>query len=467
MSSAHLGVHDLRAQLRTGALTSVALAHELIERTNAQRHLHGYVVFDEEKLLKQAADADARLAAGVDLPLLGVPVALKDNIDSVDFPSSAGTESLMGAVPVTDADLTLRLRAAGALIAGKANMHELAFGITTDNHATGQARNPWDSERIPGGSSGGSGVVVAAGIVPAAVGTDTGGSVRVPAALCGLVGLRPTVGRVSGKGIAPISTTRDTAGPMARSVADCALLDSVLTGSSAALPMVSLAGLRLGIPENLFWEDLDPGVRSVAESAVERLRVAGAHLVSVALPTVSELNAGAGFPIALYEFVRDMKDYLYYAKRGVTIEELVARIKSPDVKGIVTPLLEDGAISASGYRHALSTRTLLQEMYAQAFMTAGVQALVFPTTPVVATKTSEKTEVVLNGKAQPLFPTFIRNTDPGSNAGLPGLTLPVGLSEGLPVGLSLDGLPGSDRFLLALGVEIEKLFPAVSAPWMR
>lgn len=467
MGPTQLGIHEIRAQLRAGTLTSVALAKALAERTHAKESLHGYVVFEEATLLKQAAEADKRISAGEDLPLLGVPIALKDNIDSMDYPSSAGTSSLMGSVPAVDSDVAMRLRAAGALIAGKANMHELAFGITTDNHVTGEAHNPWNPERIPGGSSGGSGVVVAAGLVPAAIGTDTGGSVRVPASLCGLVGLRPTVGRVSGRGVAPISITRDTAGPIARSVADCALLDSVLTGSSAALPAVPLSGVRLGIPENFFWEDLDPGVRSVTEAAVEKLRAAGVHLVSVPLPSVSELNAATGFPIALYEFVRDMRDYLAYAKRGVTLEELVAGIKSPDVKGIVPPLLGEGAVPDAVYRQALESRKRLQEMYAQAFVTSGVQVLVFPTTPVVAAKTSEKTDVVLNGKSQPLFPTFIRNTDPGSNAGLPGLTLPVGLSDGLPVGLSLDGAPGSDRLLLSLGMEIEKLFPTVSAPWMR
>lgn len=466
MGPTQLGIVEIRAQLQTGALTSVELTKALIERTLKKQGLHGYVTFDESTLLRQAAEADKRISAGESMPLLGVPIALKDNIDSVDYPSSAGTSSLMGSVPMADSDVALKLRAAGALISGKANMHELAFGITTDNHVTGEARNPWGPERIPGGSSGGSGVVVAAGLVPAAIGTDTGGSVRVPASLCGLVGLRPTVGRVSGRGVAPISKTRDTAGPLARNVADCALLDAVLTGSSAALPAATLSGVRLGIPENLFWEDLDPGVRLVAEAAVEKLRAAGAHLVSVALPSVSELNAATGFPIALYEFVRDMRDYLSYAQRGVSLEALVAGVKSPDVKGIVSPLLGEGAIPESAYRQALESRKRLQEMYAQAFVTSGVQALVFPTTPVIAAKTTEKTDVVLNGKPQPLFPTFIRNTDPGSNAGLPGLTLPVGLSDGLPVGLSLDGAPGSDRLLLSLGMEIEKLFPTVSAPWM-
>lgn len=467
MNPTQCGIHELRGLLRSKTLSSEELVKCLIDRTNAQHALRGYTAFDAEDLLAQARAADARIAAGEELPLLGVPIALKDNIDAVGLPSSAGTAALLGKFPPVDSDVAMRLREAGALIAGKASMHELAFGISNDNHVTGAALNPWDKTRIPGGSSGGCGVVVSAGWVPAAIGTDTGGSVRVPSALCGLVGLRPTVGRVSGRGIAPISTTRDTAGPIARNVLDCALLDAVLTRSAVALPAMSLEGVSIGMPDTRFWEDLQPGVRSVAEAAVERLRKAGARMVPLALPSVSELNEAIGFPIALFEFVRDMSDYLAYANRGVSFEELIASVESPDVAAIVKPLLKGGAIPASVYLQALDAREQLRAMYVHAFRTSGVQAIAFPTTPMVASLTENKSEVVLNDKAQPLFQTFIRNTDPGSNAGLPGITVPVGLSEGLPVGLSLDGAPGSDRLLLSLALEMEKLSPKVSAPWMR
>lgn len=467
MALTDTSIEALRRQLKARDISSVALAEALIERTQACAALNGYASFDPAHLLLQAREADARIAAGEDLPLLGVPIALKDNIDATGLPSAAGTAALQGLYPAADAEVTARLRAAGALIAGKASMHELAFGVTNDNHVTGMALNPWDRGRIPGGSSGGSGVVVAAGMVPAAIGTDTGGSVRVPAALCGLVGLRPTVGRVSGKGIAPISTTRDTAGPLARTVADCALLDAVLTGDAAALPEMPLDQVRLGLPDRLFWDDLAPGVRVLAEAALERLRAAGAVLVPVALPEVAELNAAVGFPIVLHEFVRDMADYLADAGRGVSLEALVAGIQSPDVRQLVQPLLRDGAVPEAAYRQALQARTRLQAMYAQAFAATGVHALVFPTTPLVACSTRDKTEVVLNGQVRPLFPTFIRNTDPGSNAGLPGVSVPIGLHEGLPVGLGLDGAPGSDRLLLSIATHIERQSPPVSAPWMR
>jgi len=363
-----------------------------------------------------------------------------------------------------------RLRAAGALIAGKTSMHELAFGITTNNSVTGAARNPWDPSRIPGGSSGGSGVVVAAGLVPAAIGTDTGGSVRVPAALCGVVGLRPTVGRMPGQGIAPISATRDTAGPIARSVEDCALLDRVLAGGQAGEEhaVMSLAGVRLGMARGPFWDELESGVREVAESALERLRAAGVQIVEVSLPGVSELNGAAGFPIALFEFVRDMGAYLRDAGRGIDLQRLVEGIGSPDVAAIARPLLSGGAVPESAYQEALKARRKLQALYVDAFASSGVQALLMPTTPLTAAPIGHDETVLFNGQQCPTFPTFIRNTDPGSNAGIPGITLPAGLAAGLPVGLGLDGPAGSDRRLLVLAAAIEPLLPAeASAPWLR
>ena len=468
MNLTQLGVAQLRRELRSGVVRSIDVADALIARTEAHAALNGYVAFDPEGLRAQARAADARIAAGEDLPLLGVPVALKDNIDAVGLPSSAGTGALRGLHPAQDAEVAQRLRQAGALIAGKANMHELAMGITTNNGVTGAARNPWDASRIPGGSSGGSGVVVAAGLVPAAIGTDTGGSVRVPAALCGVVGLRPTTGRVAGRGIAPISRTRDTAGPLARSVEDCALLDGVLSGHAQPLVPVSLQGVRLGLPGPGFWDGLEPGVHSVVQEAIERLRSAGAQLIEVPLPALAGLNEAAGFPIALYEFVRDMGDYLQYAQRGVSLRQLVDAIGSPDVAAIVQPLLGEGAVPEAVYAQALQARRGLQAVYAEAFAAHGVRALLFPTTALTAAPVGRDVTVQLNGEELPTFAAFIRNTDPGSNAGIPGVTLPAGLAGGLPVGLGLDGPAGSDRGLLALAAAVEAVLPPLpSVPWMR
>ncbi|MEJ8820592.1 indoleacetamide hydrolase [Variovorax humicola] len=467
MNLTQSGVVELRRQLHARSVTSTEVVEALISRTQAHGALNGYVAFDADALRAQARAADARIAAGEKLPLLGVPIALKDNIDAVGLPSAAGTGALRGKRPGADAEVVSRLRAAGALVAGKTNMHELALGITNNNAVTGAAHNPWDATRIPGGSSGGSGVVVAAGLVPAAIGTDTGGSVRVPAALCGLVGLRPTVGRVSGRGIAPISTTRDTAGPIARSVADCALLDTVLTGAGEPLAAVSLKGLRLGLPSP-YWDPLESGVRVVVNAAVDRLRASGVEFVEVPMPGLFELAGAVGFPVALFEFVRDMTDYLGYANRGIDLKQLVDGVGSPDVAGLARSLLGEGAVPESVYLEALKVRGQLQALHADTFSSAGVHALLFPTTPLTAAPIGQDETVLFNGQQCPTFLTFIRNTDPGSNAGIPGITLPAGLSAGLPVGLALDGPTGSDRRLLALAAAIEAVLPPLqAAPWQR
>lgn len=454
-------VTEIRDALERGAARASDLAEQWIARTDASTSLNCYVEFDADGLRRQAQAADARRAAGERLPLLGVPIGLKDNIEAIGFGCGNGTAALHGRHPAADAELVQRLRAAGALLPGKLGLHELAFGITTNNAVTGAVRNPWNPERIPGGSSGGSGAAVSAGLVPAAIGTDTGGSIRVPAALCGVAGLRPTVGRVSGTGIAPISTTRDTAGPIARSVADLTLLDGVLTGDTAPPAAVSLKGLRLGLPTEYFWEDLDPGVRRNADAAIAALRDAGAVLVDVPLPGIGALDAEVSFVVALYEFVRDMKAYLADRARGVSFDALLEGVGSPDVRAIVGPLGEAGAVPEAAYRQALEARKRLQALYADAFAASGAAALVFPTTPCLAPRIGEDETFVLNGRPCPTFGTVIRNADPSSNAALPGLSLPIGLADDLPVGLELDGPAGSDRRLLAIAAAVEAALPAM------
>lgn len=445
-------------------VSCVELAHAWIGRAEQLRALNCYVEFDAEGLRAQARRADARLGAGERAPLLGVAVALKDNIDAIGFACGNGTPALQGRASSADAALVGRLRAAGALIPGKLGMHELALGITSNNACNGAVHNPWDPRRSPGGSSGGAGAAVAARLVPAAIGTDTGGSVRVPAAFCGVFGLRPSVGRVSADGIAPISATRDTAGPLARSVADVALLDGVLTGEQAPLAEVSLRGLRLGLPDGAFWDDLDPGVHACAQRAVDQLRARGVEFVDVALPSLAERNGEVSFVVALYEFVRDMTRYLRDKERGVDLATLVAGVRSPDVKAIVEPLLGAGAVPEAAYHGALAARERLQALYRDAFASSGVEALVFPTAACTAPLLGDDQTFAHNGRACPTFATVIRNTDPGSNAGIPGISIPVGLAGGLPVGLEFDGAAGSDRRLLAIAAAVEAALPAMPSP---
>lgn len=465
MDVTEYGLEALNRALQQKEFSSAEYVERLIARVESARALNAYVTFNPQQLREAARVADARLALGERAPLLGVPIALKDNINTADLPTSVGTGALRGRTPAGDALIVQRLRDAGALVAGKAGMHELAFGITSNNAVTGAVHNPWDARCIAGGSSGGSAAVVAAALAPAAVGTDTGASVRLPAALCGVVGLRPTVGRVPGQGIAPISSTRDTAGPITRDVADAILLDGLLCSDASPVPEVSLSGLRLGLPKARFWSGLEDEVRAVMDERLQQLRRAGVAFVDVDLDGLDELNDAVGFPVALYEFMAEMPQYLREAGHAVDIAQLIAGIGSPDVAQVLKPLLEGGAIPEAVYRDAMAARGKLQRLYAEAFARHGVQGLVFPTSPLTARPLGQDESVELHGQQLPTFPAFIRNTDPGSNAGIPGISLPAGLAtNGLPVGLEIDAPADADKQLLGIARAIERALPPATLP---
>jgi len=365
---------------------------------------------------------------------------------------------------------------AGAIVLGKTNMHELAFGITSDNAAFGSVRNPYNPLTFAGGSSGGTASAVAARMAPAGLGTDTGGSARIPPSLNGLVGFRPTVGCYSQRGITLISTPRDTAGPIARSVADVVLLDGVIAGGETTLKAADLNSLRLGVPRDYFYDNLDPGTKAQIDAALVKLEELGVVLVEADLPGIGALNQKIGFPIAIYEVLRALPEYLEGTRPQVAFDSLVEQIASPDVRFVLGQLAlgEDGkigtaddAISDAVYQEALNVhRPALQALYRDYFAQYQVDAILFPTTVLPARVIAGSTSnVVLNGEMVPTFGTYIQNTDPGSNAGIPGLTLPIGLTpEGLPVGLELDGPVGSDRRLLAIGLAMEAVFDPTPAP---
>jgi indoleacetamide hydrolase len=305
-------------------------------------------------------------------------------------------------------------------------------------------------------------------MAPAGLGTDTGGSVRIPCALNGCASLRPTVGRYPQAGIVPISHTRDTAGPMAVAMADVELLDRVVTDAPAALP-VDLKTVRLGMVPSML-ANVDGDTRGAFEAAIGKLRAAGVTVIDTAMPGLNELNGKVSFPVALYEAYDDMVAYLGTYKAGVTIQQLVAAVASPDVKGtydglVIPRKLPTGPSSVTDaapvYRAAMTTdRPALIRLYANTFANQRLDALVFPTVPRVALPATPESSSLEN------FMLFIQNTDPGSNAGVPGVQLPmgVGATSRLPIGMELDGPAGSDRRLIAIGMAIEGVLGRLAPP---
>ncbi|MDB5999034.1 MAG: putative indoleacetamide hydrolase [Rhizobacter sp.] len=457
---------EAAAQIAAGTLTSVDLVRALLERMAQTAGLNACISHDAQALLNAAGEADAARVTPGTRPLHGVPLLLKDNIDVAGVPSTAGSRAMSALVPQRDASVAQRLRDAGALVLGKANMHEFAYGITSNNAPYGAARNPYDTTRIPGGSSGGTAAAVAARAAPAGIGTDTGGSVRIPAALCGLVGFRPSTGRWPADGVVPISATLDTPGPMARSVADCVLLDGVVTGGATHLAAAELKGLRLGVPREYYWSPLEASLSAVAEDVLKRLEAAGVVLVPCEVKDVGPLTNNGTFPIALYETLPGLQ--AHHDRHGWPFDAaaLTAQIDSPDVRGVFDSLLGANAMPESAYRHSMDTvRPQLQAALAECFASQRIAALIFPTTPRTAAPIGEDTTVDLCGEQVPTFPTFIRNTGPGALAGLPGISLPVGLTpQGLPVGMELDGPAGSDTRLLAIALALEAVLPRTPAP---
>ncbi|PNG08850.1 amidase [Stutzerimonas stutzeri] len=466
-----LTIAEAMTAFRDGVLSSTELVEACLERCDDGRELNVYVTLDRAGALAAAGAADAARRAGEPLkPLSGIPIVIKDNIHCAGLPCTAGSPAFADFVPAEDAPTVRTLREAGAIILGKTNMHELAFGATGYNGAfnTGRevgVRNPYDSTRIAGGSSSGSAAALGARMALAALGTDTGGSMRIPPALNGCASLRPSQGRYSDQGVIPIARSRDTVGPMALCMADVALLDGLITGDHA-LPSITLEGLRFGIPAEC-WRNLDDDTQEQAHAALDKLRAHGVQLVPIEDAGLLALNEPVGFSVVIHEAYDCMVEYLHAYGHGMTIEQVAEKLHSPDVRYIyenwVLPRripAADQLVASGPLYHAAQNggRQALRERYQDLFESLRLDGLLFPTTAVVAPLAQEE----VNQPAS--FERLIQNTEPAASAGLPCIQVPAGLGtrSGLPVGMELDGPLGSDRRLLAIGQLLESIFGRVA-----
>lgn len=449
----------LADEVRAKRLSAVDIAHRVANRIEARRDLNAFVAFDRTRFLETARALEGRDFANSSL--LGVPIGLKDNIDAPPFATTAGTPALKQHFPRREAELVTRLRAAGALIAGKTNMDELAAWGTTNNGVFGRTRNPHAAERHTGGSSGGSAAAVAARLVPAAIGTDTAGSIRNPASFCGCVGFRPTHDRVPSVGVVPLARARDSIGPFARSVRDVTVLDAVLTGDTAPVRTRELRGLRIGVPKLPFQRDLSTSVRNAFDATLGRMQAAGVELIEGEIDALESLVDSASVISIGGAFRADLAAYLRESGAPVDVEEVFRGIWNPSVRQwlseyfVVTPEIQ------TAFRTAESvTIPRLRANVERYFQTHRLDAIAFPCTPIVAgIEVPGTPDLVIEGRRVPMGVwRNIQNNAPASVWDGPGLSLPIGLSgDGLPIGLELDGPLRSDRKFLGVALAIESL----------
>ncbi len=447
-------IREARASLRARHISAVELTKAALSRI--ERHngsLRAFITVTADQALAEAAQADREMAAGRDRgPLHGIPIALKDLFYTKGVLTTAGSKVYAQFVPERDATVVERLRAAGAVMLGKLNMHELAYGTTSANPHYGAVRNPWNTEHSPGGSSGGSGVAVATHMAYAAMGSDTGGSIRIPAAYCGAVGLKPTYGRVSRNGVLPLGFSLDHVGPLTRSVRDAGLVLNAIAGadardsSSSRHPTVDyvpeegcgIRGIRIGFPANFFFERLDPQVESAVRGAIARAESMGATVKTVRLPDMEALNAVARV-VLLAEAAAVFEPY---------------REDRASFGADVLALLDQGRlIAATDYVNAQRLRRKLRSEFDQVWK--DVDCLITPATPNAAPRIGETT-VHLGGQAEDVRLAATRLARGINALGYPSLAMPCGLSaNGLPVALQIIGPAFQEARILQVGAALE------------
>jgi aspartyl-tRNA(Asn)/glutamyl-tRNA(Gln) amidotransferase subunit A len=427
--------------LRSRRLSSAELTRQCLDQiAKLNPTLNAFITVTSTSALSRAGELDQELAQGLDRgPLHGIPIAHKDLMWTKGVRTTSGSKIFADFVPDRDAAVVEKLAKAGAVMVGKAGLHELAYGITSDNPHFGTIRNPRDPEHSPGGSSGGSAVAVATGMAFVATGTDTGGSIRVPASFCGVVGLKPTYGLIDRRGVQPLGLSLDHVGPLARTVDDVRVaLDATSDGARRKPALASIREIRVGLPENFYFDTLEPEVKAAVQQAAHKADGLGARVIPVQMPDVEALNR-AGLVILLSEAAA-----VHHAQRH----------RGGDFGSDVLALLDQGSlVPAADYINAQRLRKLLLQEFHSLFR--GIDCLLTPTTPITAPQIGQ-TEITLDGvthDTRMLTTRFVR----GFNVlGFPALSIPCGLSsEGLPIGLQIIGRPFEENMLLMLGEALE------------
>lgn len=476
-----LSAYELSARIRSGELRAKDLVASVLRRIREVEPLvHAYISLDEEGALRKAEEVDARVARGEEVGVLaGVPVAVKDNICIKGMRTTCASKILENFVSPYDATVVEKLKAADAVFLGKTNLDEFAMGSSTENSYFGPTRNPHDPERVPGGSSGGSAAALAAGEAVLALGSDTGGSIRQPASFCGVVGLKPTYGRVSRYGLVAFASSLDQIGPMAKNVKDTALLLNVISGydpkDSTSAPVEvpdftkaldeGIEGIRIGLPREYFAEGLEDEVREKVLEAVDILEGEGAEVVEVSLPHTK-------YAIATYYIVAPAEassnlaryDGVKYGFRadGRDLYEMYCNTRSQGFGEEVKRRIMLGTYTLSAgyyeayYLKALKVRTLIKQDFEEVFETCDLLAT--PTSPTVAFRLGEKVADPLTMYLSDVYTVSV------NLAGLPGISVPCGSSDGLPVGLQLIGRPFDEETLLRVAYVVERSLKGRSEP---
>ena len=469
-----LTIHEAQQQLRSGLITSVELTESVLERIDAvESKVGAYISVQAEAALHMARLADERRATGEDNALLGIPLGIKDAIITLGVPTTAGSKILAGFTPPYDATAVAKLRQTGAVFIGKTNTDEFTMGSSTEYSAFHLTRNPWDLNRVPGGSSGGSAAAVAADEALGALGTDTGGSIRQPAAFCSVVGLKPTYGRVSRYGSIAHGSSLDQIGPLTKDVEDAAILLSAIAGhdpldsTSLNVPVPNyvaemkqaddLKGLKVGVPDEYFVEGLETGIESAVRAAIDKLAEFGAEIVQVSLPN-TKYGIPAYYLIATAEASANLSRYdgVRYGLRqeGEDMWDTFRQTREagfgPEVKRRI--MLGTYALSAgyydAYYLKAQHVRTLLRRDFEQAFET--VDVMVAPTAPSVPFETGAKVDDPLQMYLIDVF------TVPQSLAGICSISIPCGFSDSLPVGLQIFGPALGESTILSAAYHYEQ-----------